>query len=394
MNRTNPSLKALQARMGSNRSVRTQNRIPIREAYQAAGVDWKEAYANWPQIEQKCLELQRWLNARSKIMIVVGSENHQSFDLLLDLEPKSGALEISKVKLNVPFRMFGEDPYLLLVREKSTKDIKQLVFFSFHSQYFYRPEAGMHFRAYHDLLWNAACEMAGIEVQTSNYFIKQAEAVRHSGRNSAVKQKATQMHLSFELRSHEKRSGIFLSEALVRRTFKKTLQKKYYAHRLVPFKGSWVGGIAKLFSEKGTETRQSLEWRQSSNFNQVYSTHQRNFADGQAKAQTTRETEEWKASEQAVSQKAHLHLGPKSWRNVIEPKIQALLNSFQARQLIAMDPNTTSMSSYQRDVRQTLTKLAGNELNRNQKKHFLRVHAVSEVQQPRKRLWMEKNTIN
>lgn len=212
--------------MSSNLSVRIPNRIPIREAYQATGIDWNEAYTNWSQVEQKCLELQRWLNTRSKIIIVVGSENHQSFNLLLDLEPKSGALETLKVKLNVPFRMFGEDPYLLLVRDKSTKDIKQVVFFSFHSQYFYRPEAGMHFRAYHDLLWNAACEMAGIEVQTSNYFLKQAEAVRHSGKKSAVNQKATQMNLSFGLRSHEKRSGIFLSETLVHRTFKKSLRKK------------------------------------------------------------------------------------------------------------------------------------------------------------------------
>lgn len=185
---------------------------------------------------------------------------------------------------------------------------------------------GMHFRAYHDLLWNAACEMTGIEVQTSNYFIHQAEIVRRSARKSAVKRKATQMHLSFGLRSHEKKTCIFLSEALVRRTFKKTLRNQYYADKLVPFNGSWVGGICKIFSQNGAEARQSPEWRQSPSFNQMYGTYQQNFADGQVKAQTTKATEEWKASEQAVSQKAYLPLGPKSRRNVMEPKIQAHLS--------------------------------------------------------------------
>ncbi|KAH7001577.1 hypothetical protein EDB80DRAFT_879663 [Ilyonectria destructans] len=76
-------------------------------------------------MEQKCLELQIWLNTRTKVIIVVGSKNHQSFNLLLDLESTFGSLETVKVKINVPLRMFGEDPYLLLVRNKSTKDIKQ-----------------------------------------------------------------------------------------------------------------------------------------------------------------------------------------------------------------------------------------------------------------------------
>lgn len=84
-------------------------------------------------MEQKCLELQIWLNTRTKVIIVVGSKNHQSFNLLLDLESTFGSLETVKVKINVPLRMFGEDPYLLLVRNKSTKDIKQVLFFSFYS---------------------------------------------------------------------------------------------------------------------------------------------------------------------------------------------------------------------------------------------------------------------
>ncbi|RKK86638.1 hypothetical protein BFJ69_g862 [Fusarium oxysporum] len=361
--------------MGYSPLVKTQNRIPIRESFKQHGIEWQKIYSNWPQIEQRCLEFQQWLNARSKIIIAIGSENHATVLNLLNLD---STMEAVKVTLDIPMKMFGEAPYMLAIRSRLTSEIMQLILFSFHSQHFFNPGIKIHIRAFHDLLWNAACDMANVKIDTSTHFIQLAESVRRTAEKSSMKWVATQMHLAFGLRHHEKETGIILPEALVRRTFMKTLSQDFYAEKFVSFNGSWVGGICKAFSMKGAETWRSIEWRNSSAFDPIYMTHIKNFLErneeNRLKGQVTMATEEWRVSDAAKRRNKGLANGPKSRRYVMGDKIKALQNSYQARQLISASPDTLNL--YQQGLRQTLMNLDTGEYNYSKKKNFLRKHCV------------------
>lgn len=141
MGPTNPSLRAQKENFGLSPLVRSQNRLPIREHYQAGGIDWESNYPNWKRIEEKSLALNRSLNRYSKLVMVIGTENAHSLDTIIDLD---GTVEVVDVRLEIPLvRVFQAVPYFKVIRSKSTKEVQQVVFFSDHTQAFHHRDVEM-----------------------------------------------------------------------------------------------------------------------------------------------------------------------------------------------------------------------------------------------------------
>ncbi|KAJ9483071.1 hypothetical protein VN97_g10343 [Penicillium thymicola] len=92
----NPCLRMQYAKLGPNRYIRTQNKIPIRGKWSKLGANWAQ-YPNWEEIEAKCLQFCRWLNTRSNIIIILGRGNALTpLDRLIEM---GNSLESIPVKI-------------------------------------------------------------------------------------------------------------------------------------------------------------------------------------------------------------------------------------------------------------------------------------------------------
>ncbi len=73
---------------------------------------------------------------------------------------------------------FQRKPSFSLIRNKTTRIIQHMVFFSYHTMaFFYRTNTIR--TAYHDLIWNAICEVVGIEIVNLTSFNRFAGDDRH-----------------------------------------------------------------------------------------------------------------------------------------------------------------------------------------------------------------------
>jgi hypothetical protein len=295
MDRTNPSLRAQYARMGPSPFVRTQNRFPIRESYSKDGVPWNDTYSNWDQIEEKCLKFCRWLNKRSKLILVIGRENAASVADLIDL---GQSLESIEIKIRHRQSVFEAMPHIQVIRHKSSKEIKHVVLTSYHSQSFFYDTVRMDMRAFTDLIWNAACEIAGIELINPLYFLTMPK--RPAMRAQAKGVATGQLKLALQLRAGEKGTNVLLPETTVRRAFEKTLRKNPSFSLSRDKNGSFVGAIirhwigravARKATEEWQQSEQAEKWRRSCLSNLTANRHITS-----AKLRETRRTEEWQKS--------------------------------------------------------------------------------------------------
>ncbi|KFA68857.1 hypothetical protein S40285_01140 [Stachybotrys chlorohalonatus IBT 40285] len=180
MDPSNPSLRAQASKYGLSTLIRTQNRLPIREHFAERNVGWAQAYANWKEIEAECLAFNRWLNLQAKIIVVVGEENAQGFQGIVDIDE---TVELVDITIQAPLiKVFGQRPSFKVIRSVATKEIRHLVFFSYHSQYFYYRDVALDLRAYHDLLWNGIADLVNIEPKSTGllYFMRQPNSTTES----------------------------------------------------------------------------------------------------------------------------------------------------------------------------------------------------------------------
>jgi hypothetical protein len=96
------------------------------------GVDWPEAFTNWADMEKWFLAFNRFLNKDSPILILMGVDNcrRENLDDLIPLDLRD---EVCWIRLDVPLEnLFGQRPSFALVRNKDTRNIKRIVFLSWH----------------------------------------------------------------------------------------------------------------------------------------------------------------------------------------------------------------------------------------------------------------------
>ncbi|KAM0241214.1 hypothetical protein ACHAPO_002017 [Fusarium lateritium] len=107
MDHTNASLRAQQAKFDIDDHIKTQDTIPIREAFVRGGVDWGTVYTNWSQIKDECCKFVRWLNSTTKIIILVSEENIRQLRDYVNLDE---TVEAIKIELDLGINVFGDKP--------------------------------------------------------------------------------------------------------------------------------------------------------------------------------------------------------------------------------------------------------------------------------------------
>ncbi|SPJ75397.1 uncharacterized protein FTOL_05128 [Fusarium torulosum] len=344
MDPTNPSLRAQKEKYGLNSFIRTQNRLPIREHYKKSGVNWDDIYPNWTAIEEKCLSFNKTLNRHSKLIMVIGTENVRSFEKLIEYD--SATEELVQVKLRIPqVKTFGDVPNFVIIQNKTSREVRQVVFFSYHSQTFFARDVNMPSRAYHDFLWNAVADMAMVLPLNRGdmYFTRQVGIWRPVS-NKADIYKNTQMHLAVRLRNNEKKSGVLLPENAVRHAFRKTLSKRPELSLIPDSTGSFVRAILRYFISKAQQTINDPAWRRTPAYDRMYASHVQNFANHSATGRTrglaTRQTEAYRSSESGRYSAASLGRSATLPRNKQAERIAALLKVKQVRELRDADTNT------------------------------------------------------
>ena len=181
MDPTNPSLRAQDKRIaqGSKSFVRTQDTFPIRHHFIKEGIPWDSLYDNWAEIKASCLEMARTFNRQSKILVVLGRENFENVKELVGLDDDE---ELDRVELGSGPRLYDQQAHFHPVRGRSENEIRRIVLLSYHSQTFFHSGTPQSIRAYHDLIWNAACSMAGIDLDKVDVLQRVARGKPHCNR--------------------------------------------------------------------------------------------------------------------------------------------------------------------------------------------------------------------
>jgi hypothetical protein len=334
----NPCLRMQYKKLGPNPHVRTQNRIPVREAWQNFGIKW-DLYANWQEIEMKCHEICRWMNQKSKIIILVGKKNYLTArNQLIEM---GSELELVQVSMHSAknLKLFGQRPQFEIIQNRQTKKIHHIIFSVAHTQTFFH-DGFWNVRAYHDLAWNAACGLLGIPVPRPTYFVRQAFWFR---KRPDLRLRWSQLNRAKMLRAGEKLQQTLLSEQAVRAAFRTTLDRNP-DFSLTPDKnGSYVGAIIRLFVLKAWMKLSTDQWRSSPEADRMFGTSIPNLLSPESirKGQAKGRAAFWEHTEGAKSQKSALlraSRGPKK-HGAWPARIDALHRTRQVRERLAADPN-------------------------------------------------------
>lgn len=176
--RTNPSLRLQDDKIGANDRVRTQDRIPIRHDFVSdknGGVPWQSEYPNWSQIHDKCHTFNKELLKHSRVIVFVGKENCTTWKSFLDLDKGDRVQQVQfkfsagDCDVKLPLHIYGQSTAYYMIRASSSV-VKQLVFLAFHSQYMIKTNDYLR-GAYNDLVWNAACSFAGLDIVRHDAFV-------------------------------------------------------------------------------------------------------------------------------------------------------------------------------------------------------------------------------
>ncbi|RSM13755.1 hypothetical protein CEP52_001699 [Fusarium oligoseptatum] len=250
-------------------------------------------YDNWSQIKEECLKFTRWLNRHSKIILIIGDENYREWREFIHLDE---TVEAIKIDLDIDLPVFSDKPCFQIVRSKASKEIQQLVLFSYHSQYFFYRDISMRIRAYHDLLWNAVSEWAGIRPAKPCFFLRQSDVKQNAGNNP------------------KKQAG-----------------------------DNFIVGIMLMWSQKAGVTLDTREYRMSDAGKRHYSVAIETLAKNRdvniRKATEVRQSEEWKNSEAGKKQKKILNRVKDLPKNKNIEKKASLLRVKQVIELLGADPN-------------------------------------------------------
>ncbi|OIW32251.1 hypothetical protein CONLIGDRAFT_641985 [Coniochaeta ligniaria NRRL 30616] len=178
LDKNNSSLNFQCRKTGFNPRIRTQDMIPLRHNFVAGGVPWEDLIEGWEHVWQACQTFNKELSSRSKFVIVLGKHNFKTVSgWFTDPTAADEAVPVA-INYSGVSQLYGKEPHLLAIRNKATKGIKQLIFFTYHSQYFTCPGVPLRRAEYADHIWNAVCEFAGVEIHQPDAFQRTVVAIR------------------------------------------------------------------------------------------------------------------------------------------------------------------------------------------------------------------------
>lgn len=161
----NRSLQQQDKKIGHTPDVCTSDMIPIREA--SVDPQWDGIFGTkWKAIQKLSLDLSYAIMKFSPVVVLIGKACFEAFDKELQ---KDSSIRLVKILLGVSIKVFLQDAFFYVVKDRKSGQIRQLVFNSFHgSKFLYdcRIQDGV----YTDLIWNAAAAIARINILSPDHF--------------------------------------------------------------------------------------------------------------------------------------------------------------------------------------------------------------------------------
>ncbi|KAL6820008.1 hypothetical protein V8C40DRAFT_276504 [Trichoderma camerunense] len=162
----NCSLRQHDVKIGHTPDVSTSDMIPIREA--SRDPNWADIFgsAKWPAIKRLSLDFNYAIMKSSPVVVLVGSSCFTAFDAKLRADD---SIRLTKVRLGISTKVFKQDPFFYVVKDRQDGQIRQLVFYSHHgSRFLY--QVPVQEGIYTDLIWNAAAAITNVDVLSPGHF--------------------------------------------------------------------------------------------------------------------------------------------------------------------------------------------------------------------------------
>lgn len=325
----NPCLKLQFQKLGPNPRVCTSDLIPVRATFEKSvkEIPWQNIIPNSAQVLQRSVDLAMGLLSMSRVTILVGKEVYHSVKARLESDASK---ELHHLYLEVKgLTIFGEEPHVLAVRCKETKQLENLIFISFHPQSFFYssdPLQGIYF----DLVWNAACKIAKVPVIDNDTFYRTVSSKRTRDIKSGS---GNQLSMAIMYRGKEKQHKVFLPDSLALNIFERTIKhnSEWWAANF-PLRGDRTVTqlVLSLFHSKAHATLRSRGYKKNS-LKEAVQTEKVSRAESLQKAQS---------------------MGRESQKSQKVARLEAFLDTYQVRQLLARPKG--SLTSKELDTVQRL----------------------------------------
>lgn len=307
----NPCLNLQSQKIGPSPRVCTSDLIPIRATFERGvkEMPWGNIVPNSTQVLERSVDLTMGLLRMSRVTILVGQEVCHTIKARLESDASK---ELHRLHLGVKgLTIFGEEPHVLVVRCKETKQIENLIFFSFHPQSFFYtsdPIQGLYF----DFVWNAACNIANIPIVNGDTFYRTVSSRRTRDIKTG---RGNQLSLAIMYRGKEKKHQMFLPESLALRVFERTIKhnSEWWAANF-PLKGDKTVPqlVLTLFGSKTNSTLKSRGHKGP--LKEAIQTEKKSRAENLQKAQS---------------------MGRESQKSQKVARLEAFLDTYQVQQLLA-----------------------------------------------------------
>lgn len=183
LDRTNPSMRLHNDKVGFNEWVRTHDLILIKNRFvseQVGGVPWGSLFEDWPKMLARLHGFSAELVQRSRVLVFVGQHNcldwQTHFPLAADerLTKVLFKSTIEGLRVAMPSRVYREAPGFFIIKGPDGV-IRRLFFLFYHSQYLMQCDDYKRC-AYTDFMWNAAAAFAGLDVAKYDAYVKYTSA--------------------------------------------------------------------------------------------------------------------------------------------------------------------------------------------------------------------------
>ena len=258
---TNLCLKIQKTKIGASRRVLTFDTFPVRTTKPGKGRELGDNFFYWTEYCDLAIKFQHEISKHAKLRLVLGKQN---WLLVREYIQKQEDVVVTRIPLfatsgREPLRFYGEQAHLLVVQDKLTMAVKQIIIPSYHAEWLYHASLSSSAQArMMDKMWNACAAIAGLDSVNSGYF--EWKVARNP------EERGTLVSVILRLLVLEN-DGHFTDEETVRDMFSPWISQN--SERLDPAKGSLVKQIHFAITMKGRQTQAEGGWQSLKKANQI-----------------------------------------------------------------------------------------------------------------------------
>ncbi|KIM99128.1 hypothetical protein OIDMADRAFT_56295 [Oidiodendron maius Zn] len=251
---TNPCLRIQQTKIGTSRRVLTFDTFPVRTTKPGKGREFGDNFFYWTEYCDLAIKFQHEISKHAKLRLVLGKQN---WLLVREYVQKQEDVVVTRIPLFVtsgrePLRFYGEQAHLLVVQDKSTMAVKQIIIPSYHAEWLYHASLGSNAQArMMDKMWNGCAAIAGLNSVNSGYFEWKVARNPEEGCGTFVSEIVCLVALE--------KDGYLTDDKRVRDMFSSWISQN--SERLDPAKGSLAKQIHFAISMKGRQTQAEGGWQ-------------------------------------------------------------------------------------------------------------------------------------